>query len=310
MEGPEFRKQYVLQEQPSLIVDQAKFKKELMYPDPDDPEGTPLCSLVVMARCSPTDKLALVTALIAEGQTVAVTGDGTNDAPALGRADVGFAMGIAGTEVAKGVSDIVITDDNFASIIVAISWGRNVYDCIAKFLVFQLTVNIVAVSIVFLCSCVLGGTPLGALQLLWVNMIMDTLASLALATEPPRDNLMDREPILRDAPVVSKRMMLAMLGHSVYQMIIMCFLCFVPGFFSFTMDGESHPMVDGISPNRHFGGSSCEEEEAGEHDYHAEGILQHKALLFNCFVWSTCLCSLYQHAFEQHARLRHRSRMV
>jgi len=240
-EGPEFRKKYVIQEQPTLIVDQKKFHDDLMYPDPDNADGVMLCSLVVMARCSPEDKLALVTALIAEGQTVAVTGDGTNDAPALGRADVGFAMGIAGTEVAKGVSDIVITDDNFASIIVAIKWGRNVYDCIAKFLVFQLTVNIVAVTIVFICACALGGTPLGALQLLWVNMIMDTLASLALATEPPRPSLMDRKPIVREAPVVSKQMMLAMVGHSVYQFIIMVVISFRPDFFSYS---TVHEVID------------------------------------------------------------------
>jgi len=237
-EGPEFRKEFVIQEQPTLIVDQKKFHRELMYPDPDNADGVDLCSLVVMARCSPEDKLALVTALIAEGQTVAVTGDGTNDAPALGRADVGFAMGIAGTEVAKGVSDIVITDDNFASIIVAIKWGRNVYDCIAKFLVFQLTVNIVAVTIVFICACALGGTPLGALQLLWVNMIMDTLASLALATEPPRPSLMHRKPIVRDAPVVSKQMMLAMVGHSVYQLVVMLIISFQPGLFRYTKTFE------------------------------------------------------------------------
>jgi magnesium-transporting ATPase (P-type) len=285
-EGPDFRKKYVLQEQPSLIVDQARFKRDLMYADPDDVDGTPLCKLVVMARCSPTDKLALVTALIAEGQTVAVTGDGTNDAPALGRADVGFAMGIAGTEVAKGVSDIVITDDNFASIVVAIQWGRNVYDSIAKFLVFQLTVNIVAVSLVFLCACTLGGTPLGALQLLWVNMIMDTLASLALATEPPRPSLMDRKPILRDESVMSKRMLLAMAGHTIYQMVVLCIICFNPTMFYFKLpdDNEWHEMQDGISPDREFGSSPCA-NHGGEQDAFEEGKLQHKSLIFNTFVW-------------------------
>jgi magnesium-transporting ATPase (P-type) len=285
MEGPEFRKQYVIQEQPTLIVDQQKFHNELMYNDPDNYDGQMLCALVVMARCSPEDKLALVTALIAEGQTVAVTGDGTNDAPALGRADVGFAMGIAGTEVAKGVSDIVITDDNFASIIVAIKWGRNVYDCIAKFLVFQLTVNIVAVTIVFICACAKGGTPLGALQLLWVNMIMDTLASLALATEPPRPSLMDRKPIVREAPVVSKQMMLSMLGHSVYQLIVMLIISFKPDLFNYEVYDAAAGKYTGVFLPLNDGIRLDVQADRCAHGGDADGKDVHLTLLFNVFVW-------------------------
>jgi len=139
--------------------------------------------LRVIGRCSPTDKYNLVRGLIHAGQVVAVTGDGTNDGPALSEADVGFAMGITGTAVAQQAADIIITDDNFTSIVKAISWGRNVYDSISKFLTFQLTVNVVAVIVAFIGACVLKESPLRAVQLLWVNLIMDTFASLALATE-------------------------------------------------------------------------------------------------------------------------------
>ncbi|KAI1231009.1 hypothetical protein IHE44_0008448 [Lamprotornis superbus] len=316
--------------------------------------------LRVLARSSPTDKHTLVKGIIDstvgdQRQVVAVTGDGTNDGPALKKADVGFAMllcpmalsgnaglpqslslnflelccpakhrlapapgpfllgavlgssrarqglslrpgfvpkGIAGTDVAKEASDIILTDDNFTSIVKAVMWGRNVYDSISKFLQFQLTVNVVAVIVAFTGACITqvnspgwvghgGGvivvftgacitqavqgacrnirgvflgrcypepfwssiqeksetksdtgwifwqdSPLKAVQMLWVNLIMDTFASLALATEPPSESLLLRKPYGRNKPLISRTMMKNILGHAVYQLTIIFTLLF------------------------------------------------------------------------------------
>ncbi|QHO50244.1 Calcium-transporting ATPase 10, plasma membrane-type [Arachis hypogaea] len=151
----------------------------------------------VMGRSSPNDKLLLVQALRRKEHVVAVTGDGTNDAPALHEADIGLAMGIQGTEVAKESSDIIILDDNFASVVKVVRWGRSVYANIQKFIQFQLTVNIAALVINVIAAFSSGDVPLNTVQLLWVNLIMDTLGALALATEPPTDHLMDRDPMGR-----------------------------------------------------------------------------------------------------------------
>ncbi|KAL1129907.1 hypothetical protein AAG570_012851 [Ranatra chinensis] len=187
--------------------------------------------LRVLARSSPTDKHTLVKGIIdsklsESREVVAVTGDGTNDGPALKKADVGFAMGIAGTDVAKEASDIILTDDNFSSIVKAVMWGRNVYDSIAKFLQFQLTVNVVAVIVAFIGACAVQDSPLKAVQMLWVNLIMDTLASLALATEMPTSDLLLRKPYGRTKPLISRTMMKNILGQAIYQLTVVFTLLF------------------------------------------------------------------------------------
>ncbi|KAJ0622988.1 putative P-type Ca(2+) transporter [Helianthus annuus] len=181
----------------------------------------------VMARSLPLDKHKLVTFLRNElKEVVAVTGDGTNDAPALHEADIGLAMGIAGTEVAKENADVVIMDDNFKTIVVVARWGRSVYINIQKFVQFQLTVNVVALMTNFVSACTSGSAPLTAVQLLWVNMIMDTLGALALATEPPHDGLMKRPPIGRDVNFITKVMWRNIIGQSIYQLIVLGILQF------------------------------------------------------------------------------------
>lgn len=164
-----------------------------------------LPNLRVLARSSPEDKRILVARLKALGETVAVTGDGTNDAPALKAADVGFSMGISGTEVAKEASSIVLMDDNFASIITALKWGRAVNDAVQKFLQFQITVNITAVLLAFITAVYSPEMKpvLRAVQLLWVNLIMDTFAALALATDPPTEKILDRQPQGKKAPLIT-----------------------------------------------------------------------------------------------------------
>ncbi|KAF2265811.1 calcium-translocating P-type ATPase [Lojkania enalia] len=184
--------------------------------------------LCVLARSSPEDKRKLVKRLKELGETVAVTGDGTNDAPALKTADVGFSMGIAGTEVAKEASAIILMDDNFASIVKALLWGRAVNDAVKKFLQFQITVNITAVFLTFVSAVSSGQqeSVLTAVQLLWVNLIMDTFAALALATDPPTRSLLDRKPDPKSAPLITLRMWKMIVGQSIYQLVVTFILYF------------------------------------------------------------------------------------
>ncbi|CAI0430461.1 unnamed protein product [Linum tenue] len=197
----------------------------------------------VMARSSPLDKHTLVKHLRTTfDDVVAVTGDGTNDAPALHEADIGLAMGIAGTEVAKESADVIILDDNFSTIVTVAKWGRSVYINIQKFVQFQLTVNVVALVVNFSSACMTGSAPLTAVQLLWVNMIMDTLGALALATEPPNNELMKRAPVGRKGHFITNVMWRNILGQSFYQFLIIWKLQ-ASGKLMFELEGPNSDLV-------------------------------------------------------------------
>lgn len=221
IEGPEFRE---------------KNQEELLSLIP---------KIQVMARSSPLDKHTLVKHLRTTfDEVVAVTGDGTNDAPALHEADIGLAMGIAGTEVAKESADVLILDDNFSTIVTVAKWGRSVYINIQKFVQFQLTVNIVALIVNFSSACLTGSAPLTAVQLLWVNMIMDTLGALALATEPPNNDLMKRPPVGKRQNFITNVMWRNILGQSLYQFTVI-WLLQAKGTAMFGLDGpDAHVILN------------------------------------------------------------------
>ena len=183
-------------------------------------------TLKVLSRSSPQDKLILVTGLRQLNEVVAVTGDGSNDAPALKKSNVGFSMHIAGTQLAQEASDIILLDDNFSSIVVAVLWGRNIYDCISKFIQFQLTVNIVALTMCFIGSIIGGDSPITPIQMLWVNLIMDTFAALALATEPPNETLLNRPPVKHDDSLLTVDMIKTITGQSIYQLSWLFFILY------------------------------------------------------------------------------------
>ncbi len=220
MEGPEFR---VVTGGYTEKTEGTTKKRSLKNPDLFK---RTVQNLKVLARASPDDKYLLVLGLKETGSIVSVTGDGTNDAPALNVADVGLSMGVRGTDVAKAVSDIVLQDDSFSSIITAIKYGRNVYDCIRKFLQFQLTTNVVAVFMTLLGGVVLNDAPLNAIQMLWVNLIMDSFASLALATESPKETLLNRKPYPKTDHIITHYMMINVITQSIFQVIVLTIIIF------------------------------------------------------------------------------------
>lgn len=178
-------------------------------------------SVKVVARSTPQTKLRIVAALKTAGKVVAVTGDGINDAPAIKSADVGIAMGITGTQVSKEASDIIVLDDSFATIINAVRWGRGIYENFQRFIMFQLTVNLAAVLTVVLSTLFGFEAPFNSLELLWINLIMDGPPALTLGLEKISADLMSRQPVGRDAPIVTKKMLVRIVLSGVYMAAVM-----------------------------------------------------------------------------------------
>ncbi len=176
--------------------------------------------LKIMSRARPTDKQRLVQLLQKKGAVVAVTGDGTNDAPALNHAQVGLSMG-TGTSVAKEASDITLLDDSFNSIATAVMWGRSLYKNIQRFIVFQLTINFVALFIVLLGSLIGTELPLTVTQMLWVNLIMDTFAALALASIPPSEDVMQEKPRKSTDFIITRPMWWNIIGVGVIFLVVL-----------------------------------------------------------------------------------------
>ena len=179
-----------------------------------------LKKIQVIARSTPLVKMRVVKLLKEQGNVVAVTGDGINDAPAIKHADVGIAMGIAGTDVTKEASDMVLLDDSFSTIIKAVQWGRGIYENFKRFIQFQLTVNVSSVVVV-ICSILAGfSAPFTALELLWINIIMDGPPALTLGLEPIRPDLLKHKPTRRNENIISKKMLLRIFVNGIFSSVI------------------------------------------------------------------------------------------
>ncbi|MBQ3456851.1 MAG: cation-translocating P-type ATPase, partial [Synergistaceae bacterium] len=207
--------------------DEIAMTSQEMAEKSDDELKAILPNLRVISRALPSDKSRLVKIAQELNLVVGMTGDGVNDSPALKKADVGFAMG-SGTEVAKEAGDITILDDNFKSIAKAILYGRTMFKSIRKFLVFQLTVNVSAVLICFLGPLFGQNVILTVIQLLLINLAMDTLAAIAFGSEPPRDEYMNEKPIPRDENIITSEMLGQILTGAAYITVICLAVLFVP----------------------------------------------------------------------------------
>lgn len=186
----------------------------------DDELEKTIYKIKVVARSTPMTKLRIVNMLKKLNEVVAVTGDGINDAPAIKNADVGISMGITGTEVSKEASDIVLLDDSFSTIVKSVHWGRGIYENFQRFIMFQLTVNLSAVLVVIICLLTNMPSPFNALELLWINLIMDGPPALTLGLEAIRGDIMNRKPTNRDASIVTAKMMSRILANGIWITLV------------------------------------------------------------------------------------------
>ena len=196
----------------------------------DDELKKQLPNISVIARSKPDTKRRVVSLLKELGNSVAVTGDGVNDAPALKKADVGIAMGISGTEVSKEAADIVLLNDAFSTIVNSVKFGRGIYENFQRFIVFQLTVNVVAFLIAILARVFNFEMPFTTVQLLWVNIIMDGPPALTLGLEKVRDHVMDRKPIPRDSNIITKDMFFRIVSNAAYMITMLLIIQLVNPF--------------------------------------------------------------------------------
>ncbi|NCE79131.1 calcium-translocating P-type ATPase, PMCA-type [Turicibacter sp. TS3] len=178
-------------------------------------------SIAIVARSMPNTKMRIVSALQENGEVVAVTGDGINDAPALTKADVGIAMGIAGTEVSRNAADIILTDDSFNTIVEAIKWGRGIYNNFQRYLQFTLTVNIIAFLLTIISQLLDQPLPFTTIHLLWVNIIMDGPPALALGLEPVRQTVMKRKPTSKNASIINRLMINTIVMNSIFMILVL-----------------------------------------------------------------------------------------
>jgi Ca2+ transporting ATPase len=236
--------------------------------------------LRVLARSSPQDKHILVGLLQEQGEVVGVTGDGTNDAPALKLANVGFAMHI-GTDIAKGAADMVLLDNNFASVVNAVRWGRSVNDNIKKFLQFQLTINIggVLLTVIGSLASSTNKEPFTPVQMLWLNLIMDTLAALSLATERPSDSVLHELPVFKQAPLLTNKMRVFIGGHAILQVGIIFLHMFSSHIWLETKEGDCASDPVGCA-------KICKDEggELADSKWCQQGTI-HSTIIFNVFIW-------------------------
>jgi len=224
----------------------------------------------VLARATPQDRLILVTGFKAIGKSVAVTGAGINDVEALGAANVGLAMG-SGCSAAKEAADLILTDNDFEATLRAVMWGRNIYHNVSRFLQFQVTVNISALATVFIGGIIFGESPLSAVQLLWINLIMDTFAAIALSTEPPLATVLQGNPFRSNASILSGTVWRQILGISFWNVIIMVFLILFGSLiadldYSFSVPSELSDKTNPLYPQ-------------------AEAKRKHFTYIFNTFVF-------------------------